>query len=141
MAHLGAGRIGQAQALVARAAGSGEAAGWMQRYGVPLIEGFIAFRTGDFAAAAERLMQARHIAGAFGGSHAQRDVIDWTLAEAAIRGRMPGLARALAQERLATRPHSAVNRGFLTRAVALADGVAGGETRAAAGADAWRMGI
>lgn len=122
MAHLGAGRIGQAQALVAKAVGAGEAAGWMQRYGVPLIEGFIAFRTGDYARSAERLMAARHIAGAFGGSHAQRDVIDWTLAEAAIRGRMPGLAQALAQERLATRPHSAVNRGFLRRAAALAEG-------------------
>lgn len=138
MAHLGAGRIGLAEALVAKAAGAGEAAGWMQRYGVPLIEGFIAFRKGDFALAAERLMAARHIAGAFGGSHAQRDVIDWTLAEAAIHGRMPGLAQSLAQERLATRPHSAVNRGFLRRAVALAEDAAGASPRADAGSDPWR---
>ena len=119
MAHVGAGRFDRAQRLLAGASGESEAAGWMRRYGLPLIEGVIAFRRGAYDTAAERLMQARHIAGGFGGSHAQRDVIDWTLTEAAIRGRMPGLAEALARERLATRPHSPVNRAFLRRAVAL----------------------
>lgn len=120
MAHLGAGHLDRAERLLAGARGDTEAAGWMARHGRPLIEGFIAFRRGDFARAADRLLSARQITGGFGGSHAQRDVIDWTLTEAAIRGRMPGLARALAQERLATRPHSPVNRDFLRRAVALA---------------------
>jgi len=119
MAHVGAGRFDRAQRLLAGASGDGEAAGWMRRYGLPLIEGVIAFRRGAYDTAADRLMQARHIANGFGGSHAQRDVIDWTLTEAAIRGRMPGLAEALARERLATRPHSPVNRAFLRRAVAL----------------------
>ena len=54
--------------------------------------------------------------GAFGGSHAQRDVIDWTLTEAALRGGLRPMAEALANERLALRPHSPVNRAFLTRA-------------------------
>lgn len=122
MAHAGAGRFDRAARLLAGAGGDSEAAGWMRRYGLPLVEGVVAFRRGDYAAAAERLMQARHISGGFGGSHAQRDVIDWTLTEAAIRGRMPGLAEALARERLATRPHSPVNIGFLRRAVALRAG-------------------
>lgn len=119
MAHVGAGRFDRAGRLLSGASGDSEAAGWMRRYGLPLVEGVIAFRRGDYDLAADRLMQARHISGGFGGSHAQRDVIDWTLAETAIRGRMPGLAEALARERLATRPHSPVNRSFLRRAVAL----------------------
>jgi tetratricopeptide (TPR) repeat protein len=120
MAHLGAGRFDAAERLVAGAGGTGEAAGWMRSHGVPLITGFMAFRSGKYEQAVESLMQARHIACAFGGSHAQRDVIDWTLAEAAIRGGFAGLARALAAERAALRPHSAVNRAFLRRAAALA---------------------
>jgi hypothetical protein len=52
----------------------------------------------------------------FGGSHAQRDVIDWTLTEAALRGGLTSLAEALAHERLALKPHSPVNRAFLRRA-------------------------
>ncbi len=48
----------------------------------------------------------------FGGSHAQRDVIDWTLTEAAIRGGERRLAEALANERLALKPHSPLGRRF-----------------------------
>lgn len=139
MAHLGAGRPERVGPLLAAAEGAGEAARWMRRWGVPLIEGFAAFRAGEHERAADRLLAARHIADGFGGSHAQRDVIDWTLTEAAIRGRMPGLARALAQERSALRPHSAVNRGFLARAVALAAPAAGGPRHAEAGADQSRL--
>jgi hypothetical protein len=47
-------------------------------------------------------------------------VIDWTLTEAAIRGRLPRLAEALAHERLALKPHSTLARGFLARARAAA---------------------
>ncbi|MDO9526641.1 MAG: tetratricopeptide repeat protein [Gemmobacter sp.] len=116
MAHLGAGRFDRSERLISVAAGQGEAAEWMRRFGLPLIEGFSAFRRGDHAVAVDRLMSARHIAGAFGGSHAQRDVIDWTLTEAAVRGGMSGMGQALARERLALRPHSPVNLGFLQRA-------------------------
>jgi hypothetical protein len=62
---------------------------------VPLVEGFAAFWRGDYETAAERLHRARFIANSFGGSHAQRDVIDWTLAEAAGRG---GLADQAAED-------------------------------------------
>ena len=116
MAHLGAGRFDRAERLLQGAGGQSEAAGWMRRHGLPLIEGFMAFRRGDFDRAVDRLMTARHISGAFGGSHAQRDVIDWTLTEAALRGGMTGVAQALSRERLALRPHSPVNLGFLRRA-------------------------
>jgi hypothetical protein len=123
MAHLGAGREEAAGRLLAAARDAtdgGETARWRRETGAPLIEGFAAFRRGDHPTAVATLHGARRIAGAWGGSHAQRDVIDWTLAEAAIRGGMAETAAALAAERLALRPHSPVNRAFLGRAAALA---------------------
>ena len=56
----------------------------------------------------------------FGGSHAQRDVLHLTLAEAAIRGGSANYARALAAERLALKPTSPSNRKLAERARALA---------------------
>ena len=82
----------------------------------PLVEGFAAFWRGDHEAAAGFLHGARFIANSFGGSHAQRDIIDWTLTEATVRGGLTGMAEALASERLALKPHSPVNRSFLRRA-------------------------
>jgi hypothetical protein len=119
MAYLGAGRDVDVERIigVCRNGGSGsEVAEWGQRNALPLIEGFAAFWRGDYRTAAEHLHGARYIANSFGGSHAQRDIIDWTLAEAAVRGGLTGLAEALAHERLALKPHSPVNKSFLTRA-------------------------
>ena len=67
---------------------------------------------------ARLLRPLRHVSNRFGGSHAQRDIIDWTLTESALRAGQTGMAEALAHERLALRPHSPVNRGFLRRAQA-----------------------
>jgi hypothetical protein len=55
-----------------------------------------------------------------GGSHAQRDVVDWTLTEAAVRDGQPDIALSLAHDRHATRPRSAPNRRFLRHAEAIA---------------------
>lgn len=52
----------------------------------------------------------------FGGSHAQRDVIDLTLIEAALRDGQHGLARALAAERALARPQSPLAQLFVQRA-------------------------
>ena len=93
-----------------------EVAEWGRRTALPLVEGFVAFWRGDYATAVAKLHGARFIANSFGGSHAQRDIIDWTLTEAAIRGGMAGMAEALANERVALKPHSPVNRDFLGRA-------------------------
>lgn len=98
----------------------GEAGVWAREIGVALIEGFDACWNGAYETAVARLMPARAAAVRFGGSHAQRDVIDWTLTEAALRGGMASVAVALAQERLALRPHSPVNRDFLARASEIA---------------------
>ncbi|MGF1622412.1 MAG: tetratricopeptide repeat protein [Rhodomicrobiaceae bacterium] len=118
MAYLGAGRSGEVERIVAayRNGGGSETAAWGRRTALPLIEGFAAFWRGDYEATAQHLHGARYIANSFGGSHAQRDIIDWTLTEAAVRGGLTTLGEALANERLALKPHSPVNKSFLMRA-------------------------
>ncbi|MDJ0951154.1 MAG: tetratricopeptide repeat protein [Alphaproteobacteria bacterium] len=120
ISYLGAGRDDEVdrilEAFQAEAATPDEAAVWAREIGLPLVEGFAAFWRGDYQTAVDRLHPARFIANRFGGSHAQRDIIDWTLTEAAVRGGIHDLAEALAQERLALKPHSPVNRSFLLRA-------------------------
>ena len=93
-----------------------ETARWAQSIGLPLIEGFKAFWQGDYENSVKNLHGARYMANAFGGSHAQRDIIDWTLTEAAIRSGDGHVAEAYAQERIALKPHSPVNKRFLGRA-------------------------
>ncbi|HYN39498.1 MAG TPA: tetratricopeptide repeat protein, partial [Rhodospirillales bacterium] len=130
LAYLGAGRDGEIARILtawrAGAADDAEAGVWARQIGVPLVEGFTAFWRGDYAGAVSRLHPARFIANGFGGSNAQRDIIDWTLTEAALRGGFTELADALACERLALKPESPVNRSFLARASA-----GGGATRIA----------
>lgn len=118
MAYLGAGRDTDVQRLVSKLSSTDgpETADWARRTGLPLVEGFTAFWRGDHALASEKLHAARFVANSFGGSHAQRDVIDWTLTEAAVRSGNRGAAEALARERLALKPHSPVNARFLSRA-------------------------
>jgi tetratricopeptide (TPR) repeat protein len=119
MAFLGAGRRGDIERILTAyrdaSNSQSETVRWASQTGLPLIEGFAAFWRGDYVEAAEKLHGARYIANSFGGSHAQRDIIDWTLIEAALRGRMKGFAEALANERLALKPHSPINRSFLAR--------------------------
>src|SRR5690606_36870689 len=115
------GRMGDVQGLQKRmrsAAQSSEAARWAADTGADLVDGFAAFWQGRYDEAIEKLWRARAIANRFGGSHAQRDVIDWTLTEAALRGNRQTVAEAMARERLAQRPHSGMNRQFLRRALA-----------------------
>jgi hypothetical protein len=118
MAYLGAGRYGDVERLMAgwRGAEGSEAAGWGCRFALPLVEGFAAFWHGHYDRAVDLLMGSRYIAYAFGGSNAQRDIIDWTLTEAAIRGNRAELAQALAAERHAAKPRSAVHLGLMVRA-------------------------
>ncbi|WEX74529.1 tetratricopeptide repeat protein [Sinorhizobium numidicum] len=123
MAYLGAGRDSEVDRIAdayRRNIDTSDVAEWGRRTAVPLVEGFAAFWRGDYQTAADRLHGARFIANSFGGSHAQRDIIDWTLTEAAFRGGLAGLAEALANERLALKPHSPVNKNFLARAGASA---------------------
>ena len=123
MAYLGAGRHDAIARLDFAQASAGsrstDTARWIATIGRPLITGFTAFARGDYRASVEALHPVRFVANQFGGSHAQRDVIDWTLAEAAIRSGMREVALALSNERLALKPHSPVNRDFVRRSAAL----------------------
>jgi len=118
MAYLGAGRTQEVERISRshRQAAESETGRWSREIGLPLVEGFAAFWQGDYTTAVEKLHPARYLANAFGGSHAQRDIIDWTLTEAAVRGGLGDMAEALGQERLFLKPHSPINLGFVGRA-------------------------
>ncbi|MGL6113013.1 MAG: tetratricopeptide repeat protein [Rubrivivax sp.] len=78
-----------------------------------------AFGRGEHPRAATLLRGVRSGAHRFGGSHAQRDLIDLTLLEAAVRsGDAPmstALAAALAAERLALKPFSPLAQRLAAR--------------------------
>lgn len=107
-------------AMRATASGGTEAAEAYREIGLPIVDGLAAFHRGAYAETVGHLLPARYHLGAIGGSYAQRDVIDWTLTEAAVRSGLKDIALALAHERLALRPESAPNKRFLTGAEAIA---------------------
>lgn len=119
MSYLGSGQVDKVDHLIGLYRNSPEnrleVDRWAKATGIPLIEGFKAFWQGRYLETVEFLHGARFIANSFGGSHAQRDIIDWTLTEAAIRGGLTETATALANERLALKPHSPINQKFLRR--------------------------
>ena len=124
MAELGSGQealVEQRLRAMGETAGSeAEAASLYRTVGIPVVEGLMAFRRGAYGRAIELLLKTRVDLWQIGGSHAQRDVVDWTLTEAAIRGGQRDVAVSLAHERLARRPRSTPNRGFLRRAEEIA---------------------
>lgn len=67
--------------------------------GAPAVRGFVAFAQNDFGRAVELLHPIRTRTSRFGGSHAQRDVIEQTLIEAARRSGRTALARAWVTQR------------------------------------------
>ena len=108
MAFIGAGREDLARATLeaqaAAASSPGDNAYFAREVGLPLARGLLAFGRSDHATAIELLRGVRNRAGRFGGSHAQRDVIDLTLI-AAARGLGDGnLERALLAERACAQP-------------------------------------
>lgn len=125
MAYLGAGREARFRQLVGdlnrNATGTQETAQWAARVALPLIDGFRAFWAGEYPSCVQTLLPVRMIAQQFGGSHAQRDIIDWTLTEAAVRGGQRAVAQALVNERAALKPHSPMIRTFVQRALHLAE--------------------
>ena len=102
------------------AASDVEAAPLYRDVGIPLVEGLMAFHRGAFEQTVALLQPVRFDLWRIGGSHAQRDIIDWTMTEAALRAGQRDVSLAMAYERLGTRPRSAVNRDFLRRAERIA---------------------
>ena len=88
----------------------------IREVGLPFCRALQDFHRGSYNACVERLMPIRYRTHLLGGSHAQRDVINLTLLEAALRAGRFSLAWALANERFELKPMSARNRDFLARA-------------------------
>lgn len=124
MAFVGAGLEAPARELLeaqgeAMRAGDDNAA-FTRDIGHPLALAIKAFGEGDYARTVSLIRPVRGIAHRFGGSHAQRDVIDLTLIEAALRDGDRALAVALAAERALARPDSPLSALFSQRAAGLA---------------------
>ncbi len=119
MALVGAGRFKEAEMVTALLAQAARRGGTNARMagdvGHALAKGLLAFGRGDYAGAIGAIMPIRHIAIRFGGSHAQRDLLSLTVIEAALRSGNKPLARALAAERLALKPHSPLALRFAAR--------------------------
>lgn len=139
MADVGAGRLDDARAVIARvraaAAATGSVPGtngWMAtEVGLPAAEAVLAFGEGRYADVVALLAPIRTHFNWFGGSHAQRDALQRTLLEAALRAGEHDLARGLSAERLNLR--STANYNWLQRARVLR---AAGDVAGATAADA-----
>ncbi|ESY11247.1 tetratricopeptide repeat protein [Mesorhizobium sp. M0615] len=125
MAFVGAGLVAPAKILLEAQheamRGSDDNVAFTRDVGQPLTEGIKAFGEGNYSEAVRLIRPIRAIAHRFGGSHAQRDVIDLTLIEAALRAGDPALARALTAERALARPDSPLSALFSQRAANLSE--------------------
>jgi hypothetical protein len=141
MAFVGAKRFEQANRVVASlertAHGSGTNAMMSRDVGLPLAQALIAFGSGAYADCINLLLPIRTIVNRFGGSHAQRDVVHLTLAEAALRCGNQRLARALAAERTQLKPTSPFNWQLTARSLDAA-GDADGAAKARENSEARR---
>jgi len=114
IAFVGAGRVKEQQAVLEaqRAVLDGELTvaadnlAFTREVGHPATRAIQAFGQGRYAECVELLRPIRHISHRFGGSHAQRDLLDQTLIEASRRAGFDALTIALVRERVALRPRS-----------------------------------
>jgi tetratricopeptide (TPR) repeat protein len=129
MTYIGAGEIAKAEALIDERrrwvlSGSGTETNLRMtaRLGIPVCEALVAFGRGNYGRAVDLLAPLRLDFQSLGGSHAQRDALQRTLVEAALRARRTELAERLIGERLLMRPSSPYN---LLKRAQLADQLAG----------------
>ncbi len=122
MAFVGAGEWASVDRTIdslERAAQESGTNGMMSReVGLPLARAVAAFGREEYSAVIEHLTPIRARAHLFGGSHAQRDLLQLTLLEAAFRSGRPSLARALAAERTELKRTSPFNWRMTSRALA-----------------------
>ena len=118
MAYVGAGRSADVARVLAGLEQSAKAKGtnalMAREVALPASRAFESFAGGDHGAAVSGLFDLRLGAQRFGGSNAQRDILEWTLLEAALRMGDAGLARSLSEARVARKPTSARERRTLT---------------------------
>jgi hypothetical protein len=125
MAFVGAGQEAPVRALLEAQSeamhGNDDNAAFTRDVGHPLTLAIKAFGDGNYIETVRLIRPIRAIAHRFGGSHAQRDVIDLTLIEAALRSGDHALASALAAERALARPDSPLSALFSRRAADLSE--------------------
>lgn len=120
MAFVGAGRRDliertlEAQGMALLAASDN--ADFTREVGYPLMQALKAFGEGRYRDVLRLMRPVRSISARFGGSNAQRDIVDLTLIEAAFRAGERSLARALAAERLTAKHDSPLAKLFARRA-------------------------
>lgn len=125
LAMLGAGELQRAETWVARCAERALDAQDARRsnhqmareVGLPLMRGLLAYARGDADGAVDLIYPVRGVARQFGGSHAQRDLVDQTLlaAAAAGGGGRRALGRALVNERSMAKPATPLTRHWIER--------------------------
>ncbi|HKU85589.1 MAG TPA: tetratricopeptide repeat protein [Casimicrobiaceae bacterium] len=110
MCFVGAGRRNEQQAVLeaqlTAMQSDGDNAEFTREVGHPATLAIQAFGQGRYAECVELIRPIRHIAHRFGGSHAQRDLLDQTLIEASRRAGFDALTTALVNERVALRPRT-----------------------------------
>jgi hypothetical protein len=110
IAYASAGRPAEVERVLSGLARSAEQGGTnallAREVGLPACRAFAAFAAGDYRRAVDGLFELRLVAARFGGSNAQRDLLEWTLAEAAFRAGELSLARGLWRARAARKPQS-----------------------------------
>ncbi|MEQ9332319.1 tetratricopeptide repeat protein [Thalassobaculum sp.] len=119
MAYAATGRHGDADRLLAeverQALARGTNGDMARAVGLPVIAAVHAFGRGDFAGATDLLLPIRTRTYPFGGSHAQRDIVQRTLIEAAHRAGRTALATGLLQERVFLKPACPFSWNWLER--------------------------
>ncbi len=120
LALIGAGDFARAQAWARQVALHAERSGGSNRsvardVGGPLMRGMLAFARARFDEAIETLYPVRALASRFGGSHAQRDLIDQTLLAAAARATDKSVGRALLNERRLGKPSTPLTEHWAGR--------------------------
>lgn len=123
LALVGAGRLADAEAVIERLSayvhrgGDGSNVAMTAEIGLPACRAVVRFAQQRYDDVVAELLPIRGVLNRFGGSHAQRDVLQRTLLEAALRAGRHELARWLTAERLAVRETSVY--GWLQRGRAL----------------------
>ncbi|HLN04862.1 MAG TPA: tetratricopeptide repeat protein, partial [Acidimicrobiales bacterium] len=116
MSYVGAGRIDKADALIIardayiQTAPSTESNVMFTReVGQPVCQAMVSFGKGRYEEVVDLLLPIRRRVNLFGGSHAQRDAVQRTLLEAALRAHKTDVARVLLSERIGLKPTSPYN--------------------------------
>ena len=98
------------------AGGGGTEAQVMANVGLALADGVMAHRRGAYGEAVDRILPVRASIRQVGGSHAQRDLFELLLIDAACRDGRWALAAELLAERVASRPGNRWGWAHLARA-------------------------